>query len=74
MRTRTRKGNRAVQAIDCLSLQARIAEIAARNGLRRNLPGSVAKITGGEYLSFKDARSLERGLVTISNDIQIGMF
>jgi len=69
------KGNRAVQAIDCLSLLApplrlaRIAEIAARNGLRRNIPESVAKITGGEYFSFKDGKTLERGLLTISNDI-----
>lgn len=69
------KGNRAVQAFDCLSLLApplrlaRIAEIAARNGLRRNIPESVARITGGEYFSFKDAKTLERGLLTISNDI-----
>ncbi len=69
------KSNRAVQAIDCLSLLApplrlaRIAEIAARNGPAANIPESVAKITGGEYFSFKDARSLERGLLTISNDI-----
>ncbi len=68
-------GSRAVQALDCLSLLApplrlaRIAEIAAKNALRRNIPETVAHLTGGEYFTFKDPKTLERGLFTISNDI-----
>ena len=68
-------GNRAIQAFDCLSLLApplrlaRIAEIAARNSLRRNTPETVAHLTGGEYFSFKDSKTLERHLLAISNDI-----
>jgi VWFA-related protein len=63
------------QAYDCsaqllppLAL-ARMAAIAATDGLRRNIPETVAKLTGGEYFKFNDARSLERDLATISNHV-----
>jgi VWFA-related protein len=48
---------------------ARMAEIAAVNALRRNATESVAHLTGGEFYKFKDARSLDRDLVTISNHV-----
>lgn len=48
---------------------AKIAGILATNGLRRNVPKTVARLTGGEYFAFKDARTLDRALLTISNHI-----
>jgi VWFA-related protein len=67
-------GKRSVQALDCASdlipplRLARMAYIAARDGLQRNVPESVAQQTGGEYFNFKDATTLSRHLITISND------
>jgi hypothetical protein len=45
-----------------------MAYLAAKAGLERNVPESVAQLTGGEYFAFKDATSLSRHLITISND------
>jgi hypothetical protein len=39
------------------------------NGLRRNVPESVAQLTGGEYFPFTNARNLEGSLLTISNHV-----
>ena len=68
-------GSRRVQALDCASdllpplRLARMALLTARNGLKRNVPYSVARLTGGEYFSFKDATTLSRHLISISNDV-----
>jgi hypothetical protein len=68
-------GNRGAQALDCASdllpplRLARIALLAAKEGLKRNVPKSVAELTGGEYFNFKDATTLTRHLITISNQI-----
>ena len=68
-------GNRSVQALDCASdllpplRLARMAFLAAKDGFRRNVPESVAQLTGGEYFAFKDATTLSRHLITISNDV-----
>src|SRR5689334_3428482 len=68
-------GNRAKQALDCAGdllpplRLARIAFLAAKDGLKRNVPESVAQLTGGEYFAFKDAKSLAQHLITISNDV-----
>jgi VWFA-related protein len=67
--------NRAMQTFDCLSLlapplfAAKMATMAALDGLHRNVPESVARLTGGEYFKFENTRSLERGLITLSNQI-----
>ena len=67
--------NRAMQTFDCLSLlapplfAAKMAAMAALDGMHRNVPESVARLTGGEYFKFENTRSLERGLITISNQI-----
>jgi VWFA-related protein len=67
--------NKAVQAYDCLTqlvpplALAKMAAIAATDGLKRNIPETVAHLTGGEYYKLTDARSLERDLVTISNHV-----
>jgi VWFA-related protein len=67
--------SRATQNYDCISellpplRLARIAMLIAVNSLKRNVPESVAHITGGEYFKFKDTKTLERDLLTISNHV-----
>ncbi|MGD0628462.1 MAG: VWA domain-containing protein [Terracidiphilus sp.] len=67
--------NKAVQAFDCLGLLApplalaKLAAIRAADGLQRNVPETVAQVTGGEYFKFENSRSLVRGLLTISNHV-----
>jgi VWFA-related protein len=68
-------GKRSIQALDCASdllpplRLARIAFLSARNGLKRNVPESVAHLTGGEYFAFDNATTLTRHLITISSDV-----
>lgn len=68
-------GKRSLQALDCASdllpplRIARMAFLAANEGLKRNVPESVAQLTGGEYFVFKDATTLNRHLIPISNDV-----
>jgi VWFA-related protein len=67
--------SRLAQAYDCLSLLApplrlaKVAAIAAANGLERNVPETVAQLTGGEFFHFEDSRGLVRDLLTISNHV-----
>ena len=67
--------NKAVQAYDCLTqlapplALAKMAAIAITDGLRRNVPETVARLTGGEYFKLTDAKSLERSLETISDHL-----
>jgi VWFA-related protein len=67
--------NKAVQAWNCLTQLApplglaTVAGIAATNGLQRNVPETVAQLTGGEFFHFEDSRGLVRALVTISNHV-----
>jgi hypothetical protein len=64
-----------MQTFDCLTLLApplfvgKMAAMAALDGMHRNVPESVARLTGGEYFKFENTRGLERGLITISNQI-----
>lgn len=68
-------GKRSVQALDCASdllpplRLARMAFLAAKDGLKRNVPESVAHLTGGEYFPFKNANTLASHLIPISNDV-----
>jgi VWFA-related protein len=68
-------GKRSIQALDCATdllpplRLARMAFLTARNGLKRNVPQSVAQLTGGEYFAFNDATALTRHLITISSDV-----
>jgi VWFA-related protein len=67
--------NKAIQTYDCLTqlipplALAKMAAIAATDGLKRNVPETVAHLTGGEYFKLTDAKALERSLATISNHI-----
>ena len=46
-----------------------MAFLAAKDGLKSNVPKSVAQLTGGKYFSFKDAKSLTQHLIAITNDV-----
>jgi VWFA-related protein len=65
--------NKATQAYDCLAqlappfALAKMAAIVATDGLRTNIPESVAKLTGGEFFKLGDRRSMEHSLTMISN-------
>jgi len=48
---------------------ARLAGVAAIDGLKRNTAETVAKLTGGEYFHEKNVRSLEKSLLAISNHL-----
>jgi VWFA-related protein len=67
--------NPGTQAFDCLALLApplrlaTIAFVAARDSLQKNVPETVARLTGGEYFKLTSAKSLVRDLQTISNHI-----
>lgn len=68
-------GHYSKQVLDCISQLApplRIATmsfLAARNGLRTNSAQSLARLTGGEFHQFHDAKDLKSGLIALSNDI-----
>lgn len=67
--------SRLAQAWECLSLLApplralKMMEILGTNNLRRNVPETVARLTGGEYYKFSDAKGIQRSLQTLSNHI-----
>jgi VWFA-related protein len=66
--------NPFIQTWDCLSLLApplRLVKMAAlaTEGLRKNVPETVARLTGGEYFKLGNQKALERTLQTISNHI-----
>jgi VWFA-related protein len=68
-------GHYSKQVLDCISQLApplRLATmtfLAARNALRTNTAESIAKLTGGEFFHFHDAKDLKTGLITVSNDV-----
>lgn len=67
--------SRGEQDFDCLAQLlpplrlARMVETATRNSLRQNVPETAARLSGGEYFGFKNSKTLQRGLFTISNDV-----
>ncbi len=56
------------QLIPPLAL-AKMAAIAVADGMRTNVPKTVAELTGGEYFGFNDDKSLEGALSTIANHL-----
>ncbi len=48
---------------------AKMAEIIVRNALRKNTAEEVAKLTGGEFAKFHDAKTLDRDLFALSNHV-----
>jgi VWFA-related protein len=67
--------SRLQHAYDCVGqllpplLLAKMAAIAAYDGMQRNIPETVAHLTGGEYYKLTDAKSLERSLATMANHL-----
>jgi VWFA-related protein len=67
--------NLAKQAYDCLSLLApplrvaKIAAVSASDGVQKNVPEAVTRLTGGEYFKLTDEGSLEHSFQTISNHL-----
>lgn len=67
--------NKAIQAYDCATqllpplALAKMAAILAADGLKRNVPETVANLTGGEYFKLTNTKNLEHDLATISNHI-----
>ncbi len=67
--------NKIVQAYDCLTqlapplALAKMAAIDATDSLKRNIPETVARLTGGEYFKLTDEKSMEQSLQTLSNHI-----
>jgi VWFA-related protein len=69
------EGHYSKQVLDCISQLApplRLATMAfltARNKLHTNTAQSLAELTGGKFISFRDAKDLKAGLIALSNDI-----
>jgi VWFA-related protein len=69
------KKGKAEKTYDCLGLLApplrlaKIAALVAMNSMRQNASETVAHLTGGEYYSFKDRRTLQKGMLTVSNHV-----
>jgi hypothetical protein len=67
--------NPVIRAYDCMGqllpplALAKVGAIAATQDLQRNIPETVAHLTGGEYFKLSDAKSLELDLQAISNHI-----
>lgn len=67
--------HRLAQFYDCLVQLApplglaKMAAIATADALQRNVPETVAHLTGGEYFKLSDAKSLERDLSMIANHL-----
>jgi VWFA-related protein len=67
--------NKLQRGFDCLTLLApplRLAQAAAQaglEGLRRNVPETMARLTGGEYARWEDERSLVAGILAFSNHL-----
>jgi VWFA-related protein len=65
----------AQQAFGCLSLLApplgiaKAAVIALFDGMQKNIPETVAHLTGGEYFKLGNQKSIERSLMTLSNHL-----
>jgi VWFA-related protein len=67
--------SRAEQTFDCLGLLApplrlaKIAALAVREGLSRNIPETVARLTGGEYFPSGNERAVDRALLAVTHHL-----
>jgi len=68
-------GHYSKQVLDCISQLApplrlaTMAFVAARDSLRKNTAESVAHLTGGQYVKFKNAKDLRAALIAASNKV-----
>jgi VWFA-related protein len=67
--------NKGEQAYDCLALLApplalaKMAAIRMADGLRRNVPETVADLTGGEYFKFEKSKEVVRDLLAMADHL-----
>jgi VWFA-related protein len=67
--------NKGDQAYDCAGLLfpplalAKMAAIRMADGLRKNVPETVADLTGGEYFKFEKSKEVVRALLTIADHL-----
>ena len=67
--------NEVAKFFECLQILippirvAKIAALAGVNGLRKDIPQTVAHLTGGEFFKFNNVKSLEKDLGAISNHV-----
>ena len=67
--------NKWIQAYDCLTQLApplglaKMAAIEAVDGMKTNVPETVARMTGGEYFKLSKPKELEGYLSTIANHV-----
>jgi len=67
--------SRLKQAWDCAGVLlpplklAQAAAIAANNGLKKNVPETVSRLSGGEYYAFSNAKQVERSLAEMANHL-----
>lgn len=69
------EGHYSKQVLDCISQLAPPVRLAtmtfltARNALRTRTAESIARLAGGEFFPFHDARGLKAGMAALANDI-----
>jgi VWFA-related protein len=69
------EGHYSKQVLDCISQlapplrMATMAWMAASSGLKKNTAEEIARLTGGEFFHFHDAKDLRAGLIRVSNDV-----
>ena len=67
--------SKSARIYDCLGqlapplALAKMAALATTDGMRTNVPKTVAEMTGGEYFGFNGEKSLETALTTIANHV-----
>jgi len=67
--------NEFAKAFECLQILvppirvAKIAALAGVHGLQKDIPKTVAHLTGGEFFPFNNTKSLEKDLQVISNHV-----
>ena len=69
------EGHYSRQVLDCISQLlppvrlGTMAFLAARDGLRTNAAESMATLTGGAFVSFKDGKGVQRGLIGMTKQV-----
>jgi hypothetical protein len=69
------EGHYGKQVLDCISQLApplrlaTMAFLAARDSLRRNTAESIARLTGGEFHHFRNAKGLQKELIAAASDV-----
>lgn len=69
------KGHYSRQVLDCISQLAppvrlaTMAFLAAHGALRRDTSKTIARVAGGEFFHFGNAKSLRKALIQVSHDV-----